>query len=426
MSEQSKEKNFKIEKIYLKDYKGIEEKEIDLACNSFIVYASNGEGKTSVLNAIEELFTGKATSKQIKKDADKAEIWAVTKELNTGAKYKIKRVITEKTNRLDITCDVNPNFKPDGGPQTWLNDVFGEISFDLGSLLNKSSEEQVKQIKAICGIDTSFLDEKIKTAEEKRKEANVLLKSAKSVYEKASESIKGIENIDEFEEPKPITEMVSELQRMKENNRAHTQYAEKIKSLQDEIAELNKKLENAEQALEDNIKFQAALDKPQNTVELEKKIEEAENNSKKYSAIQVFKKEKENFEAVKKEYDLWDGRIELARKKRKEYLESVDLPVQGLTFSDEKGLLYNEIPLSEWNTAEKAFIEAMIKMSRKDIHLKVVRVENASLLDDENIKRLTKSCHENGYQVAFEMVSRQKQELKVEYIDETTGEIKKA
>ena len=134
----SEKKDYKIEKIYLKNYKGIEEKEIALNCNSFIVYASNGGGKTSLLNAVEELFTGKATAKQIKKDSDKAEIWAVAKELDSGVKYKIKRVITEKSSRLDITSDSDPNFEPKGGPQKWLNDVFGEISFDLGTLLSKS------------------------------------------------------------------------------------------------------------------------------------------------------------------------------------------------------------------------------------------------------------------------------------------------
>jgi predicted ATP-binding protein involved in virulence len=134
-------KEFKIETVYLKDYKGIDEEKINLNCQSFIIWASNGKNKTSLLNSIEDLFVGKNVgATQIKNGADKSELWAVLKETKSGVRYKVKRVITEKSSRLDIVCDSDPNFKPGNGPQTWINDVLGEISFNLGDLLKKSKE----------------------------------------------------------------------------------------------------------------------------------------------------------------------------------------------------------------------------------------------------------------------------------------------
>jgi hypothetical protein len=415
-------KEFKIEKVFLKNYKGIDEENINLKCQSFIIWASNAKGKTSFLNSVEDLFVGKNVgAPQIKKGADKSEIWAVIKETGSGVRYKVKRVITEKTTRLEIICDSDPNFKPEGGPQTWINDVLGQISFNIGDLLSKSKEEQVKELKKLCNIDTTNIDIKLKEAETQRTDFNTLLKNAKAKFEAVKAP--SDEDLEKFKETKNSTELNAKLVKQVEINAKHTQLEQDIENNKKAVADLEKKLEAAETLLKEQKAQKEKLEKFEDITLLSKEIEDVNDHNEQVRKNTEFLTLQKEYEENKASAELWQSRVELARKKRQEYIQSAKLPVDGLSFDEEKGIMYKEIPLSEHNTAEKAFVEAMIKMSRQSVNLKVIRIENASLLDDENIKRLTEKCKEAGYQVGFEMVSRTPQDLKVEYLDETEGTV---
>lgn len=414
-------KEFKIETVYLKDYKGIDEEKVDLNCQSFIIWASNGKNKTSLLNSIEDLFVGKNVgATQIKNGADKSELWAVLKETKSGTKYKVKRVITEKSSRLDIVCDSDPNFKPGNGPQTWLNEVLGEISFSLGDLLKKSKEEQTKELKKICNIDTSVIDEKLEKAKKEYQSANILYKNAKTKFD--PEKFPGEEILEKYKEVKNSTELNKKLVEQVEINSSITKLEEDIERNKKVVAELEKQLEAAETLLKQQKEQRAKLPEFKDVTVLSKEIEEINEYNEQVRKNTEYIAMKKEFVEAKEAFELWEDRVKLARKKRQEYIESVQLPVEGLSFDEEKGIIYKDIPLSEHNTAEQVFVEAMLKMARQSVNLKVIRIENASLLDDENIKRLSEKCKEAGYQVGFEMVSRTPQDLKIEYIDETGTE----
>lgn len=422
-------KNYKVESVYLKNYKGIEEIELDLDCKSFIIWGSNGKGKTSVLAALEDLFTGeKVTKKQIKKGESKEELWAVVKEGASGAKYKIRRVVTEATSKLEITMPDDPHFKA-AKPQSWINDILGEVNFDLDNLLNKSIEMQIKTFKEIIGVDTEKVDNALKFAEEKRKDNKKLLASEESrldvlphtfveQYKVPQDSQSVRLKYDAYKEAENEIKSIDSAINATIENQAYTR--KKIENykilIKEEEAKLESIIENLKKGDEQKALFQKHIDENVSVVEQFNTITEYSNN---HNKVVSYLKGKEAVKAIEAEVKLWDDRVEQARAGRAKILSSVEMPVEGLSFDPERGIIYNDIPLSEWNTAERIFVEAMIRMSRKDVSLKVIRIPEASLLDNENVARLTEMCERNGFQVAMEMVSRDPEDLRVEYIDET-------
>jgi hypothetical protein len=72
------------------------------------------------------------------------------------------------------------------------------------------------------------------------------------------------------------------------------------------------------------------------------------------------------------------------------------VPVAGLSVDASQRVLYNGVPVSELSTAEKVKVGAAIAVSQNP-KAKIILVDDASLLDQDNLALLQKVCE--GFQI---------------------------
>ena len=109
----------KIEKIKINSYGTLKQKEINLQPNINIIYGKNESGKSTLLNAIKNIFYGISKNKNGKEisDYEKYLPWVgeefsggIKYELDNGKKYEIFRDFHKKNPKLfnDVIISVAP------------------------------------------------------------------------------------------------------------------------------------------------------------------------------------------------------------------------------------------------------------------------------------------------------------------------------
>jgi hypothetical protein len=85
-----------------------------------------------------------------------------------------------------------------------------------------------------------------------------------------------------------------------------------------------------------------------------------------------------------------------------EALRIVKLPLEGLGFDDE-GVTYNGVPFKQSSGAEQLRVSVAMAMALNPT-IRVLRVKDGSLLDDENMSVLEGMAKENDFQIWIEVV----------------------
>jgi hypothetical protein len=178
---------------------------------------------------------------------------------------------------------------------------------------------------------------------------------------------------------------------------------QRIKQVKGEINETEANLENAEKIDTDSIKA---------------KINNAENINNQIRAKQrndsMDKKQKE----AQKIYDDFTEKINKILKAKEEALAKAKMPIEGLGIS-ETGVTYKDIPFSQLSSSEQLKISLSIAIALNP-KLKVIRITDGSLLDDDNMKLIKEMATNWDYQVWIERVNDQNE---IAFIIED-GEIK--
>jgi len=139
---------------------------------------------------------------------------------------------------------------------------------------------------------------------------------------------------------------------------------------------LRQKIESA------RIANKAIIAKQQATETKEKAIEEAKNLEEQSKAI--------------------SDRMAARDKVKADAIARAKLPVDGLGFGD-GAVTYNGIPLEQSSSAEQLRVSLSIAMAANP-KLRVIRIQDGSLLDDDSLTAIAKAAEENDYQVWIERV----------------------
>jgi len=131
----------KISKITVRNYRGIEELDLDVSPAGAIAKGRNGAGKTTLLKAVKAcLLAQDVGSDAIRKGANKSEILVDIDDL------QVRRVITEKGSRLDVG---KGEFLVKA-PQTYLKELLGTSTLDpMDLLMLKGKERRAKVLAAL-------------------------------------------------------------------------------------------------------------------------------------------------------------------------------------------------------------------------------------------------------------------------------------
>ena len=95
--------------------------------------------------------------------------------------------------------------------------------------------------------------------------------------------------------------------------------------------------------------------------------------------------------------------IEQIDEARVNALAAAEFPVPGLSIGEDGSCLYNGIPFDQVSDAERLTISVAIAMASNP-KLRVIRIRDGSLLDDDAMARLAAMADKNDYQIWIERV----------------------
>jgi len=378
--------------------------------NVVVVGGKNAAGKTSVLDSIAYALGGKGAipKKPVKKGKEKAKVIADLGDIT------VTRTFTQSGGTNLVISNKDGARYP--SPQSILDRLTGKISFDPMQFLSMKADEQKVTLRQLIGVDFTEIDGDISTVYDLRKGLNVKIKADKARLE-------GMPFHEDEPERIDTEELVKEVGRIADNNKAVDNLEHKIESaesriemaedsiegyqkqisdIQDEIARLKarQKVLRAEvKNYEDRI---GKLGDKQDPQPVMRQVKEAERNNLKVvenNNYRIARNQIANDEQAATEYT---NTLEQLRQKKDKMISDAKFPVEGLGF-DEDGVTFNGLPLDQASLAEQIRVSVAMGIALNP-KLKILLIRDASLLDEDNLKILMDMAETEDAQLWIERV----------------------
>lgn len=392
-------------------FKRLSAVEITPEGNTVIISGRNGQGKSSVLDAIWlALGGGNAT-----KDS------ATTVPIKEGEKDAVVRldlgdiVVTRKWTASGSTLTVEgADGRKYSSPQTLLDTLVGTISFDPLSFAKMPPMEQRSQLIDLVKlpVDLDELSAQRKAFYDQRTFVNRELKTIQA-------ELAGIQlpDNDVPEEEISIAEMTKKIgmaqdqrsriimgrQRLQEKVEKAKALRELIQQKTDELTSLGNQIRSETEILESckEPDVQAMRSQLENAEQINKLVRQKKHKAE----LQVRLNDKTT------ESDGITQQIEAIDRTKKEAFLNVRFPVDGLAV-DEEGITYNGIPFRQCSSAEQLKVCVAIA-SALNPEIRVIRVPDASLLDAESMKVMQDLAQQQDIQIWLERVTDGKEKVGV-------------
>jgi DNA repair exonuclease SbcCD ATPase subunit len=387
---------------------------VDITPSGDLVVLSgrNGQGKSSVLDAIWLALGGKdaqkatGTARPVRDGASQAEVTLdlgdliVTRSWTAGGSYL--RVSAKDGRRYN-------------SPQAALDDLVGRLSFDPLAFLRMNGREQIQTLLDLLRlpIDVPALDAKRQRLYDQRTEVGRERDRLKGQLAGMPEPPADLPR-DEIS----AADLMREMQAAANTRAANEQVlrdlqrsSEIIDALDRDIADLEARLARARsdravaQTNLDALVERAASIVDPDTTDLQARIASVEQTnaairsaaSRRYTES-LHKSYVEKYESLTREITEIDASKERA-------IREADLPIAGLGFTAD-GVTYNGVPLSQSSHAEQLRVSLAMAMALNP-KLRVIRITDGSLLDADNLRLIAEMARDNDFQVWVERVDDQ-------------------
>jgi DNA repair exonuclease SbcCD ATPase subunit len=396
------------------------------------IKGKNRQGKTSVLDALEILLRGTSYLEKdmITHGEDRAEIIAEIGE------YRVKRVITGKSNRIEITN--KDGLKVASKPQAFLDKLVNSLTFDPRPFLNKTPDQKLKFMMDLFNIDFSKEDEEIRDKESERlfigrtikKEIPVVAKEqeidTKALVARESEINRHNNELHKnyestkTETVKAVYKFNAEQEKIHDDKITKKDDLEKMEAdrnrLIEELARLDSEMENCVETLksmpdaEPEKKLEEEIEKIKKPDYIETELEEiavklkdAEETNRKAKVYQEYLKVIKDEETKKANYDKLTEQIKTIRESKKKKLTEIKIPVEGLEIRED-GIYHNNIFSENWSESEGLKLSSQLCVSM-DPKLRAVFIDKAESYDNKSLKDLEEWAVNNDIQAFLTIVS---------------------
>jgi phage shock protein A len=362
-----------------------------------VISGRNAQGKTSVLDAIWLALGGgsaaRDTSKPIRDGEETAQV-----TVDLGDLVVTRTWLGEKSTLVVKDADGQKY----SSPQSMLDSLVGRLSFDPLAFTRLSARDQVAALLDLVELDIDL---------------DALARQRQTLFDQRTEVGRGVKALGEQPIDKTLpTEEVSwaeisnkydkarDISRMHDNASAReAEAARSIQAIEERIAAAKKELVDAHHWLKNIGEEIAALPPIPDIADLKQQLEEAEGTNAKIrqnnGAIAVAAERK----SLQADYDSLTKKIEELDGKRSAALAAAEFPVDGLGFTDD-GVTYNKVPFSQASSAEQIRVSLAMAMALNP-KLRVIRIMDGSLLDEESMTAIAEMATVHGYQVWIERVS---------------------
>lgn len=361
-----------------------------------IIGGRNGQGKTSVLDAIAWALGGNNYKPSVPERDGALVPPNLHIELSNG-------LIVERKGKNSTLKVTDPNGNKSG--QQLLNEFVSTLALDLPKFINGSDKDKADSLLKILGIGDvlSQLDTKENQLYAQRTEVGRIADRKK----KAADEMPMYPNVPK--EPVSATKLIKQQQeilaRNGENERKRqdaARYEQMLAEAQIAFDEAKAALQKAEQDCLTARKSAEDLH-DESTAELEKNLAEIEALNIKIRANST--KEAAEVEAnnLQQEYDGLTEQIESIREERSKLLDSAELPLPGLSVKDGK-LIYNNMPWDGMSGSDQLKVATAI-VRKLNPQCGFVLMDKLEQMDLETLQEFGVWLKQEGLQVIATRVS---------------------
>lgn len=362
-----------------------------------IIGGRNAQGKSSVLDSIWLALGGgaaaRATARPIRDGETDARV-----VLDLGD-YIVTRTWTGDKTTLTVT---SPEGRKLSSPQKLLDGLIGSLAFDPFAFTTLSAREQRDQLLSLVTLpfDPIALDRKRSVIFDERTEVG-----------RRAKDLGAIPAFDPWTPDAEVSsaDILAELREAEEDVQRHDDVLREAGNAQTDR-------ENAERALEDarirlevattNEKIAAdnvvALRPLPDIAAIEQRLASVDETNRAVRTKVDALAKKTRLAALNAEHAELSAQLDALDQEKAAGLAAAVFPVDGLAF-DSEGVTYRGLPFSEASRAEKIRVSLGMAMALNPT-LRVIRILDGSLLDDENLALISEMAGDQDYQVWVERV----------------------
>lgn len=376
------------------------------------ITGKNGAGKSSVLDSLWWALSGAANiqGNPIRNGENKAKII-----LNLG-EIIVTRIFkkSEEGHTVSSLTVENAEGTSIRQPQTMLDQLLGELSFDPLAFARMNKKEQFEELRRFVPNFDFLAYEKIQREDyDKRTNINRQALEARTIEKNIFVSVPaGTKLVDDkalVNELEQAGKHNADIETRKANRQAYetasiNQKAE-AKSLREQADSLIKRAETLEaqaKVCDEKLSSAAALPSPIDTAGIKARIEAAKNTNEQVKLINDKASLIQKAEQFEIESEEITKRMKIRENEKLSAIQAAKMPVQGLGFGDGE-ILFNEVQFNQASDAEQLRVSIAIAMALNP-KLRVIRVRDGSLLDEDSLKMLENMANDQDYQVWIERV----------------------
>lgn len=361
-----------------------------------IIGGRNGQGKTSVLDAIAWALGGNNYKPSVPERDGALVPPNLHIELSNG-------LIVERKGKNSTLKVTDPEGNKSG--QQLLNEFVSTLALDLPKFINGSDKDKADSLLKILGIGDVLaqLDTKENQLYAQRTEVGRIADRKK----KAADEMPMYPNVPK--EPVNATELIKQQQEILARNGENEQKRQNAARYERMLAEAQIAFDEAKAALQkaeqDCLTARKSAEDlhDESTAELEKNLAEIEALNIKIRANST--KEAAEVEAnnLQQEYDGLTEQIESVREERNKLLDSAELPLPGLSVKDGK-LIYNNMPWDGMSGSDQLKVATAI-VRKLNPQCGFVLMDKLEQMDLETLQEFGAWLKQEGLQVIATRVS---------------------
>lgn len=388
-----------------------------------LITGPNEQGKTSVLDALWSTLRSKAIPEKPIKDGEKK----AENELTIGeegvVKYIVKRTFTDKGNYLTVTNAEGARYP---SPQKMLDEFVGDLCFDPLAFARMKSEEQIQLLmklvkfefdkKALESIGITQLITEPKVLNQlyteiynqrtliskqmKQKDAELTAIPEVPKTEKVStsalftrlQSLQGIQKCNEVIHANHERTLLS----MKE-------FKDKIKTLETQLYNFQKEEEQLHiDLLAQSQKIEKLKDPASAIHDVQEEIQNADSINTKAGLYEKRQELHQSMKEINSKWNTLNSKLLKINAVKECAIADAKMPIEHLKYDGDK-ITYKNIPLTQVSSAEKLKISLGIIIALNP-KLRVIRIDDGSLLDTQNLQILKDIARQHNLQIWIEKV----------------------
>jgi DNA repair exonuclease SbcCD ATPase subunit len=362
-----------------------------------VITGRNAQGKTSVLDAIWLALGGGAasreTSRPIRDGEDEAYVL-----LDLGDLIVRRTWTGGEKSTLTVTA-------PDGAkyssPQGVLDALVGRLSFDPLAFTRLAERDQLRALLDVVELpfDPAELERRRLGLFDQRTDIGRDVKRLRGHLASVQAPPEGTPDVEVS-----VGELVGKLSALESLDARHDRAKSAVEIATATVDRIRLELRDAEDVLADaRLNLDQVWPDRSDIEAVRAQIASAEETNRNVRALQELARVAADLAMAEAQYEEQSAAIAALDEERSKAIAGAAFPIDGLGFTDE-GVTYNGVPFSQASSAEQIRVSLAMAMALNP-KLRVIRIIDGSLLDEENMRLIAEAAAEHDFQVWIEKVA---------------------